>query len=448
MTDLKGDHAELPGFEVLAELGRGGFGVVLLARHRALGRLVAIKQIPTAALSDVDAVARFRREAVVLAGLDHPRIVGVHDFRIGPHGAVLVMEYVPGRSLRAVLDQGPMPPPLAVRILTDVAVALDAARRHGIVHRDVKPANVFLAPDGSAKPGDFGIARAADPALFRTAAGVLIGTPAYLPPEAIQGERAPDHHGDDYSFAVMAYEMLVGVLPFRGEGLSLLGQHGFATPRSPSEIHPDFPAPAAGALLQGLVKDPDARLPAMALAAALREIPTTAWDEVTPLAPEFPEHGATSFAPATGSTTLPRLLTPRRRRRRRALVVVVAAAALAGVAVAVLSLTGGDPLVVSQVALTSDPAEGGCPTADFVVTARIATNGTAGHLRLQWSQPNGDRTEPSEVRVPEGQREVVAELRFSVQGNTELSGDAVLHVLGPDPVDSRPLTLTYRCPPR
>ncbi|MBA3523581.1 MAG: protein kinase, partial [Geodermatophilaceae bacterium] len=173
-------------------------------------------------------------------------------------------------------------------MLADVAVALDAAAHHGIVHRDVKPANVFLAPDGSAKLGDFGIARAANPALFRTAAGMLIGTPAYMSPESIQGEREPDRHGDDYSFAVMAYEMLVGVLPFRGEGLSLLGQHGFATPRSPLEIHPTFPAAAADALLAGLVKDPDRRLPAIALAGALRAMPAEAWTGVTPLGPGVP----------------------------------------------------------------------------------------------------------------------------------------------------------------
>lgn len=113
---------------------------MVLARHRIVGRLVAIKRISAALLNDPDAVARFRREAAVLAALDHPGIVAVFDFRSAPAGAALVMEYVPGQSLRRALDRGPMPVPLVLPVLQDVAAALAAAAGRGMVHRDVKPA--------------------------------------------------------------------------------------------------------------------------------------------------------------------------------------------------------------------------------------------------------------------------------------------------------------------
>lgn len=281
---------------------------------------------------------------------------------------------------------------------------------------------------------------------------MLIGTAAYLPPEAIAGEREPDRHGDDYSFAVMAYEMLIGVLPFRGEGLSLLGQHGFATPRSPHEIHPRFPGPAADALLTGLLKDPERRLSAMALADALRGIPADAWAGVTPLPPEAPEIDATAFSPVTvpaGPRALPapRSQSRRRRRRRGATVVAVAVAGLLGVTVAALTLTGDKALAVQEVSLSADATEGQCPAAVYLVTARIVTNGAAGRLSLRWSQPDGTRTDTTDVEVPEASAEVQAQLRFSVQGDTELTGQALLHVLTPTSLDSGPLTLTYSCPP-
>lgn len=447
MTHFSEVDTGLSDYEIQGELGRGGFGQVLLARHRILGRLVAVKQISPAAMHDGDAVARFRREAALLAALDHPGIVRVYDFRTGPAGAVLIMEYVPGQSLRQALDRGPMPVPRALSVLADVAAALAAAAERGIVHRDVKPANVFLLPDSRAKLGDFGIARAADTRLFRTADGMLTGTPAYLPPECLLPEYEPDGHGDDYSFAVMAYEMLVGVLPFQGEGLVLLGQHGHRAPAAPELHRPGFPPAATEALLAGLAKEPAGRLPAVALAARLATVPEGDWPPAGVHRPAGDDTTQMDPLPRTTVGT-PRAALPaeRRRRWRTPVLLGLLAVALVAVLAGFLLTRAPRPLQVEGVTVDVTPAVGQCPRADFAFVADVRTNGAAGQLRLQWTRPDGRRTDVVSVAVADGQRRAQARLEFTVTGGGPLTGTATLAVLGPDRLASAPASISYRCP--
>ena len=449
MTTTNFDYLGLPDYEVVGELGRGGFGEVLLARHRILGRLVAVKHIPAQALADPEAVARFRREAQALARVQHPAVVVVYDLRLTDTSAVLLMEYVPGESLRQALDHRVVPAPAAIAILDDVAQALGAAAAVGIVHRDVKPANVFLLAGGRAKLGDFGIARIADPGVFRTRDGMLTGTPAYLAPESLLPGHQPESSTDDYGFAVMAYEMLVGQLPFRGEGLSLLGQHGFVAAASPVQIVPGFPADAAEALLAGLSKDPSVRLPAGQLVARLRLVPAAAWPP-PPEAGRAQATGATMMeqAPARVSVPVPGPPPTRSgpRRRTTLLLGAVAVLALAAAAAVIVASAEAAPLTVEAATVTVDAADRSCPTARYIFTAVIDTNGAAGRLRLRWLQPDGAATEATALDVLEGQDPVTARLQFDVTGEEPLQGSAQLQVLSPQQLTATPVEVSYSCP--
>jgi len=198
--------------ELEEELGRGGMGTVFRARHTRLGRTVAVKLLAPELAHDAEARARFEREARALAQLSQPNIVQVHDFGEAEGQCFLVMEYVQGRPLSSCL---PLPPAQAVRVAIELCEALAAAHAQGIVHRDVKPGNVFLDAAGRAKLGDFGIARftGVEQAGFTvTSAGSAAGTPAYLAPEVLAGA-PPDPRADLYSLGVLLHQMLTGALP-------------------------------------------------------------------------------------------------------------------------------------------------------------------------------------------------------------------------------------------
>ncbi len=209
-------------YTLLGELGRGGSAIVYKARDRALLRDVAIKVVrPRFAASADEAIARLEREARTVARLQHPNIVTVHAVkRLDDGGLALVMQLVPGRTLKqAIQDDGPFAPDRAERVIKDIAEALAFAHANGVVHRDVKPENVFLdSVSGRAMLSDFGIAHSNEYESRLTMTGAAIGTPAYMAPEQIDGAPA-NARSDLYSLGLLAWEMLTGDRPWEGEAL-------------------------------------------------------------------------------------------------------------------------------------------------------------------------------------------------------------------------------------
>jgi hypothetical protein len=235
-------------------LGRGGMGAVYRARDMRLDRLVALKVVRADLLGDPEARRRFRREAQIVARLQHPSIVSVFDYGTFPDGgAYLVMELVRGEDLRRVLQrEGRLEPQRAIAILSTVCAAIEAAHRDGVLHRDLKPENILL-PGGEigAKVLDFGVAKVmadraepatgADGGTMVTAAGMLVGTPAYMAPEQFHGA-APDARTDVFSLGVIAYEMLSGELPFGRGSLAdvVLSQARGVRPMPAADVPPSL----------------------------------------------------------------------------------------------------------------------------------------------------------------------------------------------------------------
>ena len=218
--------SRLGPYEILSPLGAGGMGEVYRALDSRLERTVAIKILPDALARDPEHMARFEREARMLAALEHPHIAGIHGIEEGAGGRFLVLELVEGATLSERLIAGPLPVPEALRIASQVADALEAAHAKGIVHRDLKPGNIMVTPSGRAKVLDFGLAKIAasealagasrSPTVVATQQGTLLGTPAYMSPEQARG-RVADKRSDVWSFGCVLYEMLAGRRAFAGE---------------------------------------------------------------------------------------------------------------------------------------------------------------------------------------------------------------------------------------
>lgn len=245
-------------YQIVRELGRGGMGVVFLARDVALHRLVAIKVLRHEFAASEEHRERFRREARVTARLSHPGIVPVHTF--GEHGDLvyIVMKYVHGESLaERVRREGPLPPHEVRAILTELALALDSAHRAGVVHRDLKPENILLE-NGSARPmlTDFGVAlvRSLDP--VRGDAARAFGTPHYMSPEQSAGELDIDGRSDIYALGVLGFQMLTGELPFDGPTFESLAAKHIAEEHPPlGELAQRAPSSLVAAIERCLRKD-------------------------------------------------------------------------------------------------------------------------------------------------------------------------------------------------
>jgi serine/threonine protein kinase/tetratricopeptide (TPR) repeat protein len=251
-----------PQYRLERELGRGGMGVVFLATDTALDRRVAIKVIHPDLAAHPSIAGRFLAEARIIARLRHPGLVAVHAAGNIDGLLYYVMDEVAGESLRQRLSREKRLPTADVaRILADLAAALDAAARAGVVHRDVKPENVLLdQASGRALLADFGIARAMAPehGASSTGQGVAVGTPAYMSPEQAAGEEI-DSRSDLYALGVVGYEMLAGHAPFQGPNRVVVSKHIAERPVPIDRLRPDCPRPVAAAVMKALEKQPGER---------------------------------------------------------------------------------------------------------------------------------------------------------------------------------------------
>jgi serine/threonine-protein kinase len=252
-------------FVVERELGRGGMGVVYAARHRTIGRPAAIKVIGEDMSRDADAVARFLREARAVARLRSPHVVDVFGFGTLDDGrAYCVMELLQGESLRERIARGRVPLDEAIDVLAQVCRGLEVVHAAGIVHRDLKPENLFIERRPGAAPTlkilDFGLVKAAEVDVAQTQTGVGFGTPLYAAPEQLRSARDVDERADIYSLGCVAYELVVGRVPFPRESVAeLIAAHLGEQPRPPCELAPRIP-PALDALVVAmLAKDPRRR---------------------------------------------------------------------------------------------------------------------------------------------------------------------------------------------
>jgi eukaryotic-like serine/threonine-protein kinase len=246
-------------YEVIRAIGWGGMAEVYLASDRFLGRRVAVKVILQRYAEDDRFVARFRREARAAASLGHPNVVAVHDVGVHEGSPFLVMEYVPGRTLtELVRDQGPLPPDRVCEIGEGVARALGAAHAAGIVHRDVKPANVMVTADGRVKVLDFGIARALRWTPLTDTPAVQ-GTVEYMAPEYVRGEGA-DPRSDLYSLGAVLYELTTGKPPFTGDSpLQIAYRHLEEAPAPPDAVRQEVPPALSAIIVRLLAKHPGER---------------------------------------------------------------------------------------------------------------------------------------------------------------------------------------------
>ena len=255
-------------FEIAHELGRGGMAAVYLAHEIALNRLVAIKVMAPGLFLGPGMVERFRQEAVTVANLSHPNLITIHAVRQSNDLHFLVMKYVEGRSLEAVLSsgEGRLPFPVVRAILFQVGSALAYAHRRGVIHRDIKPGNVLLDADGNAIVTDFGIAKVGE-MKGQTQTGTMVGTPAYMSPEQCYGGDLT-WSSDLYSLGIVAYELLTGVVPFAGTTFNVLQAHTTTPPPPLTARRPDCPPDLEAAVLRMLAKDPADRFASMADALA------------------------------------------------------------------------------------------------------------------------------------------------------------------------------------
>ena len=275
-------------YELQTQLGHGGMAEVWKAFDVQLQRYVAIKILHANLQEDPNFVARFEREAQLIASLHHPNIVQLHDFQVTTQEsntttAYMVMDYIEGQTLAQYLEKtsrkGNIPYPAEiVQLFTQIGLAVDYAHQKGVIHRDLKPANILLdarntthTAAGEPILSDFGVAKLLG-TTGNTLAGTHVGTPLYISPEQVSGY-AGNERSDIYALGIILYEMVTGVLPFQGDdALTVMSQHLNTIPTSPRQINSNIPPALEAVILRCLAKDPAARFPnASSLAAAIAE---------------------------------------------------------------------------------------------------------------------------------------------------------------------------------
>ena len=378
-------------YRVVSRLGSGGMADVYLAQDTLLGRQVALKLLHHRFAQDQEFVERFRREASSAAGLSHPNVVAVFDRGEWDGTYYIAMEYLPGRSLKAVIrEHGALAPSDAIDIVVQILLALRFAHRRGIIHRDIKPHNVILDEEGRAKVTDFGIARAG--ASDMTMTGSIMGTAQYLSPEQAQGH-AVGETSDLYAVGVVLYELLTGKVPFEGESaVTIALKQVSVQPVPPSQLNAEVSPALDAVVMRALAKDPAARFAsADELIAALQQARAGVAPAPLPIQ-------AGNGAPPTAATALasaPPLAggpppggafdddDDARRRRRNRWIAFAAVAALALAAALLLLLllpTGGASVTVPDVAGQSQSSalaalrrEGLSPVVSVTANAHVAS---------------------------------------------------------------------------
>ena len=375
----------LAGRYVVRELlGAGGMAAVFLADETGLDRPVAIKVLPPELSRDEGLVARFQREAKTAAKLDHPHIIPIHrvESEAGLH--YFVMKYVPGRSLDDLLEAERPGVETATRILREAASALGHAHARGVVHRDVKPANIMLDADDRVVLTDFGISKAGE-STHLTQTGTIVGTPHYMAPEQALGGEI-DGRADQYALGIVAYQMLTGQCPFVGESAhTIIYRHIHDVPPPLAERRPDVPAHLADAVAVALAKVPAHRFATMeefarALAGdrtVLAERPSVSRPRPSATGRPTPSRVATVALPAPDAA--------KGRRRRIALAATVAGTIVAAAGAWAVTTPRGAPaptLAQASTAVAPDPVvpapmdSAARPAPASADTARVAENPT------------------------------------------------------------------------
>jgi serine/threonine protein kinase len=247
-------------YRIVKQLGKGGMATVYKAYHPALDRFVAIKILHPAFTLDENFLERFKREARVVARMDHSNIVPIHDFAEHEGSPYLVMKFVAGETLKSRLLRAIVSKDEGLQIIQAVASGLAYAHSHGILHRDVKPSNILISESGEIFLADFGLARIAASGESTLTSDMILGTPQYISPEQARGDKEIDQGTDIYSLGVVLYELVVGQVPFSGDTpYAVIHDHIYAPLPMPCVVNPKVPLSVERVLLKALAKDRSAR---------------------------------------------------------------------------------------------------------------------------------------------------------------------------------------------
>ncbi len=417
MSDLIGKT--IGQYRIVEQIGLGGMATVYKAFQPSIDRYVAIKILPKQLAQDPNFVKRFQHEARAIAALEHPHILPVHDFGTSEGHTYMVMRYVEGGTLTNLMGQS-IPPERIVKIVGNIARALDYAHRQGVVHRDIKPSNILIDKHGAELLTDFGIAKmiegSGDTQL--TSAGSILGTPAYMAPEQAEG-KAVDGRSDIYSLGVVLYELLTGQPPYRAETpLAVVLMHLNDPLPPPRTIRSDVPEPLERVVLKAMAKDPNQRFQTaaemdQALQQTLKEIESTSTtadiSRPTPKTEQISEPLPT--APVkSGGLMVPLLI-------------------VGGVVALFLCLVGGGFITWAILANSDEQVASDTPAASGPVQANLpatptSTESVADSTQLPAPTPTTARSEnDTSLEISELDGEILFEDRFDSNQHEWFTGE-------------------------